>query len=178
MTKYETLFLCKPELPEETIQGMVKRLSDQVEANQGKLAAVDMWGNRRLAYPVSYRGSKYVKGFYILFTYLGGGQTVAEIERTIGLLEDIMRSQTVKLEEGVDPATITEVAHSRQRDEVITPEAVFVKEEDEGEPLAPVAPVAVDAGPAAAAPAGTGGEPQPAPVEPAPVVKGGEEDGR
>jgi small subunit ribosomal protein S6 len=137
MTKYETLVLCKGDLPEDNLQAIIKRLSDQVEANQGKLAGVDQWGNRRLGYPVSYRGAKYSKGFYILFTYLGGGRTVAEVERTIRLLEDIMRYQTVKLEEGIDPATITEVAQTRQRDDIFVPEPVFSEPAEDQDEEAP-----------------------------------------
>jgi len=137
MTKYETLFLCKPDLPEDSIQVMVSRLSEQVSSNQGKLAVVDMWGHRRLGYPVSYRGTQYQKGFYILLTYLGSGRTVTEVERTIGLLEDVMRFQTVKLEDQVDPASIAEVTHTRQKDEIIAPEEVFEEEESGREEVPP-----------------------------------------
>jgi small subunit ribosomal protein S6 len=137
MTKYETLFLCKPDLPEDSIQGIVSRLSDQVANNQGKLAVVDMWGHRRLGYPLSYRGSKFTKGFYILLTYLGSGRTVTEVERTIGLLEDVMRFQTVKLEDHVDPASITEVTHTRQKDEIIVPEETFAEEDSDREEAPP-----------------------------------------
>lgn len=131
MTKYETLVLCKPDLPEDVLQALIKRLADQIEANQGKLAMVDMWGNRRLGYPVRYRGAKYPRGFYILLTYLGGGRVVSEVERTIRMLEDIMRSQTVMLEEAVDPVSITEVTQTRQKDELFTPEPVFGGEAQE-----------------------------------------------
>ena len=122
MTKYETLFLCKPDLPEEAVQAILNRLGDQVQGNAGKLAAVDVWGHRRLGYAVRYRGAQYNRGFYVLLTYLGTGATVRELERTCGLLEDVMRYQSVKLEDGVDPATITEVAHTRRSDEVAAPE--------------------------------------------------------
>ena len=187
MTKYETLVLCKPDLPEDTLQAMTKRLSDQIEANQGKLAMVDMWGNRRLGYPVSYRGAKYPKGFYILLTYLGGGPAVAEVERTIRLLEDIMRYQTVKLEEGVDPASITEVQHTRQKDDLFMPEPTFGAEEEAGEeerPMAAAGPAGAGAGagaegavPAPAEAGAEGAAPAPAeaqPSSPAPAEAGAE----
>ena len=171
MTKYETLALCKPDLPEDTLQAMIKRLSDQIEANQGKLAMVDMWGNRRLGYPVRYRGAKYPRGFYILLTYLGGGQTVAEVERTIRMLEDIMRYQTVKVEDGVDPASITEVMHTRQKDDLFTPEPVFGAQEEEGEEERPMAAAGPEAaGPEAAGPEAAGPEPaSPEPASPEPA---------
>jgi small subunit ribosomal protein S6 len=150
MTKYETLALCKPDLPEDALQTIVKRLGDLVGANQGKLAGVDLWGNRRLGYPVSYRGAKYPKGFYILFTYLGGGKTVAEFERTIRMLEDIMRYQTVKLEEGVDPASITEVAQTRQKDDIFAPEPVYSEAAEDRDEEAPAVAARPEPAPAAA----------------------------
>ena len=178
-------------MPEDALQVLIKRLGDQVDVNQGKLAGVDMWGNRRLGYPVSYRGAHYPKGFYILFTYLGGGRTVAEFERTIRMLEDIMRYQTVKMEEGVDPASITEVLQTRQRDEIVAPEPVFSQEEEREDEVrvdparpepAPAAEAAPETAPApvaavpetAPAPAAAAPETAPAPAEP--EAKGPEEE--
>jgi len=104
---------------------------------------------------------------------------VAEVERTIRMLEDIMRYQTVKVEDGVDPASITEVMHTRQKDDLFTPEPVFGAQEEEREedrPMAaagpePASPEAVSPEPASLEPA----SPEPASPEPAGPAEAGAE---
>jgi len=114
MNKYETLFLIKPDLPEDQVQAVLDRLSRQIEVGGGKVAAIDHWGLRRLAYPVSYRGEQLRRGYYVLLTYLGKGETVDELERNLKILDHTFRYLSVKLDEGVDPAAITEVVVTRK----------------------------------------------------------------
>jgi hypothetical protein len=81
-----------------------------------------------------------------------------------------MRYQTVKLEEGVDPASITEVQHTRQKDEILTPEEAFVSEEDREEegPMEPAEPAQPEAQASSPAPEEAGAEgAAPIPVDPA-----------
>ena len=70
MNKYETVFILKPDSTEEIVQSSVDRLSERIDKAGGKLALVDHWGNRKLAYPVQYRGEKLFRGYYIMLGYL------------------------------------------------------------------------------------------------------------
>lgn len=107
MNKYETLFLIKPDQSEEQIQAVLDRLVQQIEATGGKAAVIEHWGNRKLAYPVRYRGERLWRGYYVLLTYLGEGSTVDEVERNIKIMDPAFRYLSVKLEDDVDPASVS-----------------------------------------------------------------------
>ncbi len=117
MNKYETLFIIKPDLTDEEVEAVLDRLKTRIERVEGKLASIDYWGRRRLAYPIRYRGEKLFKGFYVLITYVGDGTAVEEVERNIKILDPTFRYLTVKLEDEVDPSAITEVEVSKKEEE-------------------------------------------------------------
>jgi small subunit ribosomal protein S6 len=114
MFKYETLFIIKPDLPEEEIQAVLDRLQDRLGRVGGKFAIINHWGNRDLAYAVKYRGEQLRRGYFVLLTYVGDGLAVEEIERNIKIMDQPFRYLTVKLEDNVDPASVTEVLVTRQ----------------------------------------------------------------
>jgi small subunit ribosomal protein S6 len=116
VNKYEILFILKPDLPEDQIQEIIDRLTKRIESTNGKVAAIDYWGHRMLAYPIKYRGERIRRGYYILLTCVGNGGTVEEIERNIKILDPTFRYLTVKLEEGVDPESIIEVEITRRKE--------------------------------------------------------------
>ena len=96
--KYETLFIVKPELPEETMLAMKDRLEGVIDRNGGIRIAFQDWGKRRLAYPIR----KFPKADYIYARYLGDGKTVGELERNLKVLDYVIRYMTVKLEDRVE----------------------------------------------------------------------------
>jgi small subunit ribosomal protein S6 len=117
MNKYETLFLIKPDLQDDQVQAVLDRLQSHIEGSQGKLAVIEHWGNRALAYPVQYRGEKLRRGYYVLLTYGGDGRTVDEVERNIKILDQTFRYLTVKLEDAIDPAALGEEVQVTRRAE-------------------------------------------------------------
>ena len=180
MNKYETLFIIKPNLPEDQVEAVVSRLQDRIGRTEGKVAAIDYWGLRRLAYPVLYRGERFRRGYYILLTYVGGGATVEEVERNIKIMDDSFRYLTVKLQSKVDPATIGEPVINRRTEPAAAPppppremvEAAPAPAEPGAEPApaavpetAPESAAAPEPIPAVAAPEPA---PEPAAAEPAP----------
>jgi small subunit ribosomal protein S6 len=180
MNKYETLFIIKPNLSDDQVEAVVSRLQDRIGRTEGKVAAIDYWGLRRLAYPVLYRGERFRRGYYILLTYVGGGATVEEVERNIKIMDDSFRYLTVKLQSKVDPATIGEPVINRRAEPAAAPppppremvEAAPAPAEPGAEPApaavpetAPESAAAPEPIPAVAAPEPA---PEPAAAEPAP----------
>ncbi|MFO8056848.1 MAG: 30S ribosomal protein S6 [bacterium] len=135
MDKYETLFIAKPDQTDEQIQGILDRLTNRVERQNGKVAEINHWGHRPLAYAVNYRGERLLRGYYVLLTYLGDGSVVTEVERNIKILDATFRYLSVKVEENVDAAAVTEtvVKHAEKPAEVEEAEALF--EEPSPEPV-------------------------------------------
>lgn len=93
MRKFETLLLLSPELSAESREGILAALTGIIEREGGKLAEVDQWGMRDLAYPVN----KLMRGFYVRLVYEAPAALVAELERNIRITDGIFKFITVKL---------------------------------------------------------------------------------
>ena len=91
---YETLVLLSPELAEENRKQIIENLSQIVDKNGGKIAAVDDLGVRTLAYPVR----KQTRGSYVRFEYTAPGELVGELERNIRIADGIFKFVTVRLD--------------------------------------------------------------------------------
>ena len=100
--EYETIYVLKPDVTRETQEKIATRLEEVVGREGGKLTQVDNWGRRQLAYPVS----KHRRGVYVYVKYVGGGVLVSEFERSLRLLDDVLKYQTVLVREDVKLDTL------------------------------------------------------------------------
>lgn len=100
--EYETIYILNPNLGPEETERVATRVTEVVAQRQGKLLRLDNWGRRRLAYPIA----KQKRGLFIYLSYVGFNDLVAELERNLRMLDGVLRYQTVKLRDDVDPASI------------------------------------------------------------------------
>ena len=104
--EYETIFILRPDTPQDGILGVNSRIKGIIDQMSGKLLKLDNWGKRKLAYEVK----KQLKGIYLYWQYLGTTGTVEEIERNLRMLDSVVRYYTVLVDEDVVPdARPTEV---------------------------------------------------------------------
>lgn len=96
MRHYEVLFIIKPELDEERVNEVVERFTSLIENEQGEVIKVDNWGKRKLAYMID---NKWREGFYALVEFKGAPETAQEINRVMGLSDDIIRQLITCIEE-------------------------------------------------------------------------------
>jgi small subunit ribosomal protein S6 len=101
--EYETIYILRPDIDTESAEKVARRVTDVVDRLKGVLLKVDSWGRRKLEYPVQ----KHKKGIYVLVRYLGLSDMVAELERNLRMMDDVIKYQTVVLEKEVDPAMRT-----------------------------------------------------------------------
>jgi small subunit ribosomal protein S6 len=101
LRKYETLFIVRPDLPEEQMAKVKERATAAVTSQGGIEIAYQDWGKKKLAYPVK----KVPKANYVYFRYLAGGEAVAELERVLKVQDDVLRFITVKLGDRIDAAS-------------------------------------------------------------------------
>ena len=94
MRSYELVYVVDPELEEDGLDAVTKRVTDLIERNSGKVTQVEPWGLRRLAYPIRKKG----EGQYVLMQLELEPQGVAGLERDLGLLEQVMRHLVVRIE--------------------------------------------------------------------------------
>jgi len=102
LREYETIYVLRPDLSKATLEKVASRVEDVVNREGGKLTLVENWGRRALAYLIEHQK----RGVYVYVKYLGDGALVAEIERNFRMLDEVMRFQTVKVSEGIDPANV------------------------------------------------------------------------
>ncbi|QTX33148.1 30S ribosomal protein S6 [Aminithiophilus ramosus] len=93
MRPYELMVLLKPEI--EDHKATVEVLGEVVRGLGGEIAKVDIWGKRRLAYPID----KIVDGFYTLYTLDMDPTQVQELDRLLKLRDDVIRHIVVRLDE-------------------------------------------------------------------------------
>ena len=112
-TYYETMYILRPDIPEEEVENHVTKYRDLVIEAGGEVIDTQMRGKRRLAYPIA----KHREGVYVQLNHNGDGQQVAPVERAMRLSEDVIRYLTVK-QEGPLPAprSVASAAESSESD--------------------------------------------------------------
>jgi small subunit ribosomal protein S6 len=98
--EYETIYILRPNTEREKANDVAGKLNDAIRSTGALLTSVELWGQRRLAYPIA----KHHRGIYVYVKYLGKGATVAEIERQLRLSDSVIRFQTVNTRDNVPVA--------------------------------------------------------------------------
>ena len=96
---YELVFIVHPEVDDEGLAAVVETVKGLVERNNGQVTQVNKWGLRRLAYPIK----KQWEGQYVLMHLDMSPSGVAELERSLGLAEQVIRHLVVRLDESEAP---------------------------------------------------------------------------
>jgi len=98
--EYETIYILRPNTPNEGVAEVNTRIKGIIEGMGGKIIKVDNWGKRRLAYEVA----KERKGIYLYWQYLATPGVVEETERNLRMLDSVIRYLSVKVDEDIDVA--------------------------------------------------------------------------
>ena len=93
MNKYESMYIVKPNLDEETRTALIAKFKSLVVDNGGKVENVDEWGTRKLAYEINYIG----EGYYVLMTFESAPEFPEELERIYNISDNIMRYNVIRL---------------------------------------------------------------------------------
>tara|TARA_B100000700_G_scaffold159625_1_gene176812 strand:+ start:4689 stop:5120 length:432 start_codon:yes stop_codon:yes gene_type:complete len=91
-TYYETMYILRPDIPEEEVDSHLKKYSEMLVESGVAVLDSQMRGKRRLAYPIA----KHKEGIYVQLSHKGDGQQVAVLEKAMRLSEDVIRYLTVK----------------------------------------------------------------------------------
>jgi small subunit ribosomal protein S6 len=99
--EYETVYVLRPNVDREIADDVAGRIADAIRGTEGKLTSAELWGRRRLAYPIQ----RHHRGIYIYVKYLGGGGTVSELERQLRLADSVIRYQSILVRDNVPVAS-------------------------------------------------------------------------
>jgi small subunit ribosomal protein S6 len=106
---YETTYITRSELSDESLKVLQERLAQLVASYDGELVLTEDWGKKKLAYPIQ----KETRGQYNYLVYTGRPDVVHELERNLRLNEHVLRFLTVHLSQNFDP-----VVFRKQRSDV------------------------------------------------------------
>ena len=87
MRKYELICIVQPDLDETAFKGAVERVQGWVTESGGSVDKVDVWGRRRLAFPIH----KQRDGQYVLLNISLDPKSASDLERNIRYLETVLR---------------------------------------------------------------------------------------
>jgi small subunit ribosomal protein S6 len=96
LTEYEILLLLDPDLAEERQTDIVARLRTLIERGGGTFERHDVWGRRRLAYPID----KKEEGVYHLLSFTASAETLDELSRVLKIDDDVIRHMATRRPEG------------------------------------------------------------------------------
>jgi len=102
MRVYELIYIVKPDIPEEEVDGVADMVREVIESGGGTVDKVDKWGKRRLA----YRVRKYQDGIYVLVQYSieDAEELPKEIERRLRVADPVIKFMTVRVDEDLKRA--------------------------------------------------------------------------
>ena len=72
---------------------LIEKFNGIIAANGGEVVKVEEWGKRRLAYAIDYK----TEGYYVYVAFNGASELPKELSRNLGINENVIRSQIVKL---------------------------------------------------------------------------------
>ncbi|HEX3926362.1 MAG TPA: 30S ribosomal protein S6 [Gemmatimonadales bacterium] len=97
--QYEAVYIFDSALEEAAVNEKLERFHALLPQAEGTAIAVDVWGKRTLAYPVSGRET----GYYVLTKFAASPEMLPEFERALKLDEGLLRHLVV-LDEGAKMA--------------------------------------------------------------------------
>ena len=92
MREYELTLILNPEVGEENLPGVVDKVKGWIAAGGGDVLTVTPAGRKRLAFPI---GKSRDGNFFYLGTRMKS-ESLAEVERSIRLSEDILRHMVIR----------------------------------------------------------------------------------
>ena len=95
MRHYEVMVILDAGLEEDAIRAVLDRASQLFTTNGATVGKVDRWGKRRFAYEVRHRN----EGYYVLIDAMAEPKAVAEVDRMLGLADEVIRHKVIRLPE-------------------------------------------------------------------------------
>ena len=94
MRQYELMIIVDPEVDDRQVATTLERFLAVITNDKGTIDNIDVWGRRRLAYEIKKRS----EGVYVVVNFTAEPATAKELDRQLGLSEQILRTKLVRPE--------------------------------------------------------------------------------
>jgi small subunit ribosomal protein S6 len=89
---YELMLIFDPSIEESKITEELSKITSIIEKNKGEILNKDIWGVKRLAYPIKHQEN----GFYALLHFNSDAKVLLELDRVNKINDKILRHLIVK----------------------------------------------------------------------------------
>ena len=94
MRKYEVTFIIDPTLEDEKKDATVETVQSIIAAD-GEVEKVDVWGLKKLAYPID----KKEEGYYVVIDFKANPELPKELDRRLRISDNVIRHIIVNMDE-------------------------------------------------------------------------------
>ncbi len=91
---YEVTYILRPNLEEAEVAERSNGIAEQLKGNGGEILSSELVGKKRLAYEIN----DVREGIYTVMRFRSTTEAAHELERQLGLNEDVMRALLIKLD--------------------------------------------------------------------------------
>ncbi len=95
MREYEFTLIVRSDVEEPDLNTVIDRAKNLITDKGGEITKLDLWGTRRLAYPIR----RMRDGQYVFMLIKLPAQAVVEIARGLNLMEGVLRHLFVRVDQ-------------------------------------------------------------------------------
>lgn len=95
MRKYEVMILIDSDVDERQVPTVVDKHLETITKGGGTVDNIDIWGRRRLAYDINKKS----EALYAVVQLTAEPAVVKEMDRLLGIDEQIVRTKVLRLED-------------------------------------------------------------------------------
>ena len=86
MNNYEVMFIIEAALEEDKKEAAIEMVKEVISAG-GEVGKVNVWGNRKLAYPINKKN----EGYYAVIEFAANAELPKELDRRLRISDPIIR---------------------------------------------------------------------------------------
>lgn len=133
MSLYELGMVLDPELDDQAREAFFDALRQLLGSQNAKLVKEEVWGKRKLAYPIRHKQ----EGYYVFWQFESAGNAVAPLEYKLRLSDEVLRFLTLNLDREMRRAKKMSALRAAQQ-------ATKVAKQEAGVEMGSVPPVEVE----------------------------------
>ncbi|MDD3168415.1 MAG: 30S ribosomal protein S6 [Eubacteriales bacterium] len=94
MNQYEVMFIIESALEEDKKEAAIEMVKEVISAG-GEVGKINVWGNRKLAYPINKKN----EGYYAVIEFTANADLPKELDRRLKISDSIIRHIIINKDE-------------------------------------------------------------------------------
>lgn len=115
-SQYDLMLMLDPEASDDRQEEIAREVRSMIESD-GTLIGAHDWGTRRLAYEIDHRRD----AGYHLFQFEGDRPLLERIDRSLKIMDGVLRFRTIRLKPGSPPPPTPDREAPRRREDGVEP---------------------------------------------------------